>query len=177
MSTDSNDSLSMSALQEDLCGSLELSLLGNEPNSSPDIIAENDVNRPDRYGHVPLRAAINSGRLESCKSLVKRGAEVTDVECVCSWTLLHAASAKGSIDIVKFLLKSGAASQINAQTNRGDTACHLAARCGFTPVVKVLVRAGASLNIKNDKGQKVLEEAKMNFHHQTVSYLLRASER
>lgn len=136
-----------------------------------DTITSRDVNKPDEYGEVPLRVAIKCGRLDVCRSLVRQGADVTDVESNCSWTLLHAASSKGSMDIVIFLLKKGATKHINARTNRGDTACHLAARCGFTPVVKILLRAGSNINVKNRKGRNVMEEAIANFQHKTVQYL------
>ncbi|XP_062507189.1 26S proteasome non-ATPase regulatory subunit 10-like [Corticium candelabrum] len=160
---------SVTSQREEILNSLELSLLGNGKFTALENTPDKELNRPDAYGEVALRLAIRCGRLDLCKSLVKRGAQVTDVESNCCWTLLHAASAKGSRDIVAFLLIKGAMRQINAQNNRGDTPCHLAAKCGFTPVVKLLVKSGADITIKNWRGRNVREEAMANRQLRTVS--------
>ena len=48
---------------------------------------------------------------------------------------------------------------LDATTKSGDTALHLAATRGANPVIKILVGAGAALEIKNQKGQTPLAAA------------------
>ena len=48
---------------------------------------------------------------------------------------------------------------LNATTNSGDTALHLAASRGANSVIKVLADAGAALDIKNKRGQTPLAAA------------------
>ncbi|XP_062507394.1 osteoclast-stimulating factor 1-like [Corticium candelabrum] len=117
-----------------------------------------------------LREAIRQGRIDWCRQLLARGVSVDDMDCA-GRTLLHEASSSGHLDIVKLLLDTGATRLINARAIGGDTACHLAARCGFGPVVKTLVEAGADMEMKSSRGRDVRQEA-IAFDHQRTAALV-----
>lgn len=79
---------------------------------------------------------------------------------------LHISSSHGKIKIVEELCKCGF--NPNKKNNNGDTPCHLAAERGFIDVLKVLVRYGGSLYLKNDKGKSATEFLKES----TVYYIM-----
>ena len=51
---------------------------------------------------------------------------------------------------------------INAMTDAGDTPAHLAAYRGHLVSLKMLILAGANLNLKNKKQNSVIEESGSN---------------
>lgn len=126
-----------------------------------------DVNRPCCGNELPLRVAVRRGRVDLCRELIARGATVDDVDCA-GWTLLHEASNIGRLDMVELLLQTSAAKFVNIPAIGGDTACHLAARCGYGPVVRILVDAGANLKMKSGRGRNVRQEAAAYGHESTV---------
>ncbi|XP_062503461.1 ankyrin repeat and SAM domain-containing protein 3-like [Corticium candelabrum] len=123
-----------------------------------------------RDSEAPLRKAIKLGRVDWCRELISRGEEVNDTDCA-GWSLLHEASNIGRMDIVELLLQSGASHLVNTPSIGGDTACHLAARCGFRLLVKVLVDVGADLEMQSRTGRDVRQEADVHGHKDTVALI------
>lgn len=76
------------------------------------------------------------------------------------YTVLMRASALGNIEIIKFLIRSGA--DVNFRNKNGFTALMTATEHGKIDVVKLLIEAGADLNIKNNYGKTAFDIAKGN---------------
>jgi ankyrin repeat protein len=122
-------------------------------------------------GESSLRKAIRDGDLASCNALIAQGSECSGDLDVADWTLLHLASSVGRLDIVALLLNHGAGDEVNHRAVDGNTACHLAASCGYGQVVGELIRQGANLSIVNHKGKNVLQEAERNEHEDLLKQL------
>lgn len=76
------------------------------------------------------------------------------------WNALHRAAFTGHHEALDYLLSCNA--PIDAQTQHGDTALHLAAKQNFLNAVDVLVtKWGAQIKIRNEEG-KLAEEVTNN---------------
>ncbi|KAK2116840.1 Ankyrin repeat and KH domain-containing protein 1 [Saguinus oedipus] len=87
-----------------------------------------------------LTLACCGGFSEVADFLIKAGA---DIELGCSTPLMEA-SQEGHLELVKYLLASGA--NVHATTATGDTALTYACENGHTDVADVLLQAGADLS-------------------------------
>lgn len=71
-------------------------------------------------------------------------------------TPLHfAATCPDSATMIEIIIAAG--TPIDAQTNTGDTALHLAARNNNMPAIKELLKKGADATVKNKAGKTALE--------------------
>uniref|UniRef100_A0A0G4HPV0 Uncharacterized protein n=1 Tax=Chromera velia CCMP2878 TaxID=1169474 RepID=A0A0G4HPV0_9ALVE len=90
-----------------------------------------DVNARNHIGYTPLREATLTAKPKIVFSL-KAESE----------------SGQNSVDVMRALVVKGA--EVNAQTQRGDTALHLAAERGFVEAVEFLLESGADIRIENN---------------------------
>ena len=72
-------------------------------------------------------------------------------------TVLLTNSAKGNLDIIKYLLEHVPPADVNKKNNDGDTPLNLAAITGNLRVLKLLLIKNADSDIKNNKGLTPLE--------------------
>jgi ankyrin repeat protein len=124
-----------------------------------------DVNKPSDGGDVPLSHTIPDirgiaateweMRLEIAGLLIEAGADLNRQNLSGNTPLMIAAS-KGYEPFVELMLKS----ELDKQDGFGRTALIKAADKGHSEVVKMLVEAGANLNIKDRFGYTALELAK-----------------
>ncbi len=85
---------------------------------------------------------------------------------------LMAAAASNDHQTIKLLLSGGIPADIQEQT-RGFTALEIAAGYGHNDIIKQLVlKSGASVNLKNFKGRTALMIAAESGHTDTVDFLL-----
>lgn len=89
-------------------------------------------------------------------------------------TPLHVASLNGKLNIVEYLLKSGA--DINAQDVQKMTPLHLAAMRGHLDIVKFLVSKGADLDMTNNKNILAIDIARQKNQVEVVAYLTTAKQ-
>lgn len=76
-------------------------------------------------------------------------------------TVLHAAAARGQVQVVKELILSEIA---ESKDNQGNTALHVAAQRGHLPVVETLILASPSLiRAKNNSGETFLHSVVTGF--------------
>ncbi|XP_060518336.1 E3 ubiquitin-protein ligase MIB2 isoform X2 [Cylas formicarius] len=87
-------------------------------------------------------------------------------------TALQVATHQGHMEIVKFLLQSGAS--VNASDNDGDTSLHYAAFGNQAEVLDLLIKAGANLNASNRSGCTALHVATHKQPVRCVQLLLEA---
>jgi ankyrin repeat protein len=73
------------------------------------------------------------------------------------WTPLHYAATAGNVPIIELLLDNSA--YIDAESPNGSTPLMMAAMYGTPESVKVLIQAGADLNVKNQLGLTALDFA------------------
>lgn len=107
-----------------------------------------------------------AGALEKIMLLAEHGAEI-DIADSSNNTALILASAKGDIELVKYLLEKGADPLL------GDgNALECAAGNGRLDIVKLLVSHGVSVNKWGTMGYSALNLAKNNHHQDVVDYLL-----
>nr|XP_057921882.1 ankyrin repeat and SOCS box protein 3 isoform X2 [Doryrhamphus excisus] len=101
-----------------------------------------------------VAAAARVGCRRRLRRLIREGRSV-DCPDNRGWTALHEAAASGSVGCLKEILSAASVtggsswdirSFVNSATHEGESACHLAARCGCLPAVRILVRAGADVN-------------------------------
>ncbi|XP_045163885.2 ankycorbin-like isoform X5 [Mercenaria mercenaria] len=156
----------------------------------------------DDAGRQPLLWAACSGNAESCKMLLKAGADInsTDKDDL---TALHCAASRGHYDCIEVLRKNGADvnlidknkctplfyaitlgnkdcthALIKAKTNvnhvddRGRNPAHCAAIKGCLDTVKLLEKEKADLWHQNNKGDYPIHEAAQKGHIDVVKYLM-----
>ena len=107
-----------------------------------------DVNAANRYGVTALLLAAQRGHADLIDILLKAGASVkaADARLPDGQTLLMHASGTGNVASMKALIAAG--SGINArETRSGTTAAIWAATRNRADAVRVLVEAGADLNV------------------------------
>ena len=85
------------------------------------------------------------------------------------WTALHAAAARGNVDVVGQLLEFGA--DPNVKNNSCNTALHEAAQNGHTDVCNMLVHAGSNVLAVNKQWMKPHELARAGRHFPVVDLL------
>lgn len=101
----------------------------------------------------PLMLAALKGHLALVKKLVERDADVNKT----GWTALHYAASGGHTQVIDFLLENSA--YIDAESPNGTTPLMMAAMYGSPESVKLLIQAGADLNVKNMVGMTALDFA------------------
>ena len=87
------------------------------------------------------------------------------------WTVLHLAAYEGFAEVCGVLLSS-CSTAVNARTNTGRTALHLAAVRGSTAIVPMLMSAGADINAEDSDLCAPLHLASVEGHAETVKCLL-----
>lgn len=102
----------------------------------------------------PLMLAALKGRLEICKDLIARDADVNRP----GWTPLHYAATGGHIEVMQLLLDHHA--YIDASSPNGSTPLMMAAMYGTDNAVKLLIEAGADITVRNSLGFSALDFAK-----------------
>jgi uncharacterized protein len=96
-------------------------------------------------GETPLMTCSRSGSLDGVQMLLEFGAEVNAKEPSQNQTALMWAVAERHADVVKALIAAHA--DLKAHTKEGSTALHFAARTGDQESVRLLLAAGADVNI------------------------------
>lgn len=89
------------------------------------------------------------------------------------YTPLIYAAREGHLDIVQWLLSSGANPDA-ATCSGGATALHRAAYCGHLAVVQQLLAAGATPGLQDADGQTALHKAVQQGHGEVAAALLAA---
>jgi ankyrin repeat protein len=110
------------------------------------------VDSRDRYGATPLHVACwYKGCLYFAKMLLNAGADANSVRQK-GWTpLMDASCEPGKTEIVSLLLKHGA--QVDSRRYDGQSALHLSVSMDDLATARVLVDAGANVNLRDKHGR------------------------
>ncbi|KAF5740477.1 Ankyrin repeat-containing protein putative isoform 1 [Tripterygium wilfordii] len=120
-------------------------------------------------------AAARGGNLNALKLLLRDCNDVLAYRDKQGSTILHAAAARGQVEVVKHLIESF--DMINSTDNQGNTALHIAAYRGQLKVVEALVLASSSLiSLRNNSGETFLHMAVSGFQNPAFRRLDRQIE-
>ncbi len=131
-----------------VCLSLIFSLSGMDTQSEP-----------RKCRDIPLHAACLDNNFEKVKSLLEKGASVTETDKN-GLTALHRACSYSyrTTTIVALLLQKGAA--VSTKDKYGDTPLHEAAEHGDKELVELLIKHGAKVNLSNKLGQTAIQQTR-----------------
>lgn len=111
------------------------------------------------------------GHTEIVKLLLAYGSDVNEKDSNNQATALIGASAYGYVEIMNLLIKKGA--DPNAKNRDGLTSISIAAINGHLGAVKVLIEAGANIDVQDEKyGANALIGAAANGHDAIIKLLL-----
>ena len=118
-----------------------------------------DVHARSNFNDTPINCIDKSTHLRSVTLLLKAGADI-NTRGNFRFTPLHSALGEGcSYEVICFLIKQGA--DLHAKNKVGDTPLHRAVwgwECRDHDIsITTPIEAGARLDIKNDKGESVLD--------------------
>lgn len=114
--------------------------------------APKNINEKDNDSRTPLHHAKTK---QETISLLNQGA---DIDCIDEdgWSPLMIAASSNNIEKSSILIQNNA--NLNIQNSFGNTALHYAVSKNYTPIVKLLIDAGALL-LKNEVGQTPVHRA------------------
>ncbi|XP_058102184.1 uncharacterized protein LOC131246265 [Magnolia sinica] len=109
-----------------------------------------------------VHAAARGGNLEILKELLGDCSDILAYRDFQGSTVLHAASGRGQVEVVKDLIRSF--DIITSRDNQGNTALHVAAYRGYLSVVQSLIQASpSSADMTNNAGDTFLHMAVAGF--------------
>ena len=134
----------------------------------PDAI---DTHAPD--GHTPLGLASFFGHADVVRFLLAQGASTEEASSnEMNVRPLHAAAARGDVEIVEMLLAAGADPDVRQQG--GYLPLHEAARGGKTEIAHALVKGGARADLAEDTGKTAVDLAREGGHADLAEWLARS---
>jgi len=149
-----------------------------------------DANAPHTEGETPLMTAARTGNPDAVKVLLDHGAQVNPAEAWRGQTALMWAAAENHAEVVKLLIARGA--NINARSSNFDyssmkpkagsismnwprggfSALLFAAREGSMESLRLLLDAGADINLADPDGTTPLLISIINYHFDIAGLLL-----
>ncbi len=104
-------------------------------------------------GHTPLLVACREGHVEIARALLEAGADVNAVEPVFGAVPLHKAVYNGRVDITELLVSCPGINLDYQGATNGYTPLHDALWHGYDDCARVLVQAGARLDLRGHDGK------------------------
>ncbi|XP_022101295.1 nuclear factor NF-kappa-B p100 subunit-like isoform X2 [Acanthaster planci] len=98
-------------------------------------------------GFTPMHISVINGQYGLTKLLIDHGANVNCPDAKSGWTPLFHAVTRQDAEHVQILL--GGNAQVNMQSYSGNTALHVATGRGFSDIVRLLMRYGADMSLRN----------------------------
>ncbi|XP_063677097.1 ankyrin repeat domain-containing protein 27-like [Bolinopsis microptera] len=127
-----------------------------------------DVNIVDSAGRSALHLACHRSICASSVLLLIAHKANANTGDNLGRTPLHEVCERGHTDILQSMIYQKINLRVNAEAHNGDTPLHLAARYGYGDIVSLLLDVGASMSIRNNKGETPLSSA----HSKYISHIL-----
>nr|XP_045603994.1 transient receptor potential cation channel subfamily A member 1 homolog [Procambarus clarkii] len=128
------------------------------------------INKLDDQGKTALHIAISKRVIDTCKFLIKRGADGT-ISCGRVGTALHMAAHYGLDDICDYLITKGV--KVDIKNSEGLAPLHIAAKEGHKECCKVLCKRGAFVAIRDGDEMTALHHAAKGKHYACCEILKR----
>ncbi|XP_067414419.1 serine/threonine-protein phosphatase 6 regulatory ankyrin repeat subunit B-like [Emydura macquarii macquarii] len=130
-----------------------------------------DVNATDIQGQTPLHLAAENDHSEVVQLFLKHKPELVTSANMEGSTCAHIAASKGSVAVIKELLKFNKVGVTTARNKTNSTPLHLAAAGGHGEVVKVLLQTGASATDEDSEGMTAIHLAAKHGHINVLEVL------
>jgi ankyrin repeat protein len=131
-----------------------------------------DIDAQDSHGMTALMYAAVQGHADVLQVLANHHANL-ELQSAQRYTALMYAVRKGHTTSVQALLAAKADPDVHRQNNTFDTPLTLAAWCGFLPIVRALIAAGADVALAGGLWQLPPEGiARRQGHHHISEFLL-----
>ncbi|XP_067125162.1 serine/threonine-protein phosphatase 6 regulatory ankyrin repeat subunit B-like [Centruroides vittatus] len=130
-----------------------------------------DAHAIDNQGQTPLLLAAENDHPEIVKLFLHHKPELVSMANSSGFTCAHIAAMKGSVAVIKELMKFNRHLVTTARNKSNNTALHLAAAGGHAKLVKVLLEAGASATDENGDGYTALHLAAKHGHVKVLQAL------
>ena len=101
---------------------------------------------------TPLLCAIRSGKISIIATLCEAGADLGAINVAGRGALHIAAAVPNGGPILKDILRLGPTLDVNALTEGGETALHVAAKSGCEASVSMLLEKGANVDLRDSQG-------------------------
>ena len=152
-------------------------LMGAAFNGDPEAVVRilsmpSDINAQDNHGITALMYAAMLGHAEAVKRLIEHNADL-EIQSAQRYTALMYAVRGGHTATVQALLGAKADPDVHEEDATFDTPLTIAARCGFLPIVRTLIAAGADVSLRGSIWQLPAEAvARLEGHHDISEFLL-----
>ncbi|XP_042907067.2 uncharacterized protein [Parasteatoda tepidariorum] len=133
-----------------------------------------DTNATDNRGQTPLLLAAENDHSEVVKLFLQIRPDLVTMASSSGITCGHIAAAKGSVAVIKGLMKFDPKLVTTARSKNNSTALHQAAQGGNAEVVQVLLEAGANPTDETDEGYTPLHIA-AKYGHLEVLHMLKSA--
>ncbi|XP_008215505.1 ankyrin repeat domain-containing protein 50 isoform X1 [Nasonia vitripennis] len=114
---------------------------------------------------------MNESPIEPLVELLGEGGDINQTDS-CGRTVLHNLAADGNATLLALASEAYPTAKLEATDRHGQTALNLAARHGYSDVVKVLLTAGANVDHADCDGWTALRAAAWGGHTKVVEQLL-----
>ncbi|XP_069186760.1 transient receptor potential cation channel subfamily A member 1 homolog isoform X2 [Procambarus clarkii] len=128
------------------------------------------INKLDNQGKTALHIAISKKVIDTCKFLIRTGADGT-ISCGKVGTALHMAARYGLDDICDYLITKGV--KVDIKNSEGLAPLHIAAKEGHKECCKVLCKRGAFVAIRDGDEMTALHHAAKGKHYACCEILKR----